>query len=56
MKEVLKGNGWQFGDNVDTDQIIPGGVLVTMDNSELAKARFREGRPGLLAVSQNRGQ
>jgi 3-isopropylmalate/(R)-2-methylmalate dehydratase small subunit len=46
MKEVLKGNAWQFGDNVDTDQIIPAEYLVTMDNSELAEHAFENAEPG----------
>jgi 3-isopropylmalate/(R)-2-methylmalate dehydratase small subunit len=45
MKEVLKGNAWQFGDNVDTDQIIPAEYLVTMDNSELAGHAFEKADP-----------
>jgi 3-isopropylmalate/(R)-2-methylmalate dehydratase small subunit len=45
MKEVLKGNAWQLGDNVDTDQIIPAEYLVTMDNSELAEHAFEKAEP-----------
>lgn len=45
MKEVLKGNAWTFGDNVDTDQIIPAEHLVTMDNTELAKHAFESAAP-----------
>ena len=47
MKQVLKGRVWRFGDNVDTDQIIPAEYLVTMDNSELAKHAFAKVRPGM---------
>ena len=47
MKEILKGNAWAFGDNVDTDQIIPAEYLVTMDNSELALHLFENARPGM---------
>ncbi len=45
MKEVLKGKAWTFGDNVDTDQIIPAEHLVTMDNTELAKHAFESAAP-----------
>jgi 3-isopropylmalate/(R)-2-methylmalate dehydratase small subunit len=45
MKEVLKGKAWTFGDNVDTDQIIPAEYLVTMDNDELAKHAFESASP-----------
>jgi len=47
MKEILKGSAWTFGNNVDTDQIIPAEYLVTMDNSELAKHLFENARPGM---------
>ncbi len=45
MKDVLKGKAWVFGDNVDTDQIIPAEYLVTMDNSILAKHAFENALP-----------
>jgi 3-isopropylmalate dehydratase small subunit len=45
MKGVFKGNAWTFGDNVDTDQIIPAEHLVTMDNRELAKHAFSKVAP-----------
>ena len=45
MKEVIKGHAWAFGDNVDTDQIIPAEYLVTMKNSELAKHAFENAMP-----------
>ncbi|OGS56909.1 MAG: 3-isopropylmalate dehydratase [Euryarchaeota archaeon RBG_19FT_COMBO_56_21] len=45
MKRVFEGRTWKFGDNVDTDQIIPAEFLVTMDNSELAKHAFEMSRP-----------
>ncbi len=45
MKDLLKGTAWTFGDNVDTDQIIPAEYLVTMDNGELAKHAFENALP-----------
>lgn len=45
MKGTLRGNAWAFGDNVDTDQIIPAEHLVTMDNRELAKHAFSKVAP-----------
>lgn len=45
MKGVFNGNAWAFGDNVDTDQIIPAEHLVTMDNRELAKYAFSKAAP-----------
>lgn len=46
MRDVLKGHAWVFGDNVDTDQIIPAEYLVTMDNDFLAKHAFEKALPG----------
>lgn len=34
---TIEGNVWRFGDNVDTDVIIPAPYLVTTDGKELAK-------------------
>jgi 3-isopropylmalate/(R)-2-methylmalate dehydratase small subunit len=34
---MIKGTGYKFGHNVDTDQIIPAKYLVTTDPKELAK-------------------
>ncbi len=45
MKELIKGRAWVFGDNVDTDQIIPAEYLVTMDNIELAAHAFEKALP-----------
>lgn len=45
MNRSLRGRAWAFGDNVDTDQIIPAEYLVTMDNLELAKHAFTRVRP-----------
>jgi 3-isopropylmalate dehydratase small subunit len=46
MRMDFEGRTWRFGDNVDTDQIIPAEFLVTMDNAELAKHAFERSRPG----------
>lgn len=45
MKEILEGKVIRFGDNVDTDQIIPAEFLVTGDPKELAKNAFVKVRP-----------
>jgi 3-isopropylmalate/(R)-2-methylmalate dehydratase small subunit len=45
MKTSFRGRAWTFGDNVDTDQIIPAEYLVTMDRLELAKHAFENARP-----------
>jgi 3-isopropylmalate/(R)-2-methylmalate dehydratase small subunit len=47
MKDRLEGRVWRFGDNIDTDQIIPAEYLVTMDSAELAKHVFAKARPGM---------
>jgi len=36
METTLKGNAWVYGDNVDTDVIIPARYLVTSDERSLA--------------------
>lgn len=45
MRSTLRGSAWVFGDNVDTDQIIPAEYLVTMDREELAKHAFEKVLP-----------
>ncbi len=50
---------WHFGDNVDTDQMIPAKYLVTADNKELGSHAFglvrpefaRDARPGDIIVA-----
>ena len=37
MKDIIKGRVWKFGDDIDTDIIIPGRYLVLTDENELAK-------------------
>lgn len=46
MQTSIKGKVWRFGDNVDTDQIIPAEYLVTPDPKELARHLFEKARPG----------
>lgn len=45
MNDMLSGRAWVFGDNVDTDQIIPAKYLVTMNNDDLAKHAFENAMP-----------
>lgn len=40
----ITGRAWKFGDNVDTDQIIPAEYLVTADKTELGKHAFEKVR------------
>lgn len=41
-----EGRVWKFGDNVDTDVIIPARFLNVSDKDELAKHCFADARPG----------
>jgi 3-isopropylmalate/(R)-2-methylmalate dehydratase small subunit len=43
-QQNIRGRVWRFGDNVDTDQIIPAGYLVTGDPIELGKHAFENVR------------
>ncbi|MDH4123698.1 MAG: 3-isopropylmalate dehydratase small subunit [Thermoplasmata archaeon] len=45
MKMIIEGIAWKFGDNIDTDQIIPAEYLVTPDPEELARHAFEKIRP-----------
>ena len=45
MQAMVEGRAWKFGDNVDTDQIIPAEYLVTPDMKELARHAFEKARP-----------
>ena len=45
MSTSLNGTAWKFGDNVDTDQIIPARYLVTFDPDELGKHCMEDADP-----------
>lgn len=45
LEGKIKGKTWKFGDNVDTDAIIPGKYLVINKSEELAKHAFENVRP-----------
>lgn len=42
----IKGKAWKFGDNVDTDQIIPAERLVSTNLTHLSDFIFEKVRPG----------
>jgi 3-isopropylmalate/(R)-2-methylmalate dehydratase small subunit len=44
-KAHIAGRVWKFGDNVDTDAIIPGKYLVLNSSEDLAKHAFENVRP-----------
>jgi 3-isopropylmalate/(R)-2-methylmalate dehydratase small subunit len=44
-KAHITGRVWKFGDNVDTDAIIPGKYLVLNSSQDLAKHAFENVRP-----------
>ena len=43
--ERIKGKAWKFGDNIDTDVIIPARYLNTTDPAELAKHCMEDADP-----------
>ena len=45
MNKKIKGKVWRFGDNIDTDQIIPAEYLVMSDPKELGRYAFEKARP-----------
>jgi 3-isopropylmalate/(R)-2-methylmalate dehydratase small subunit len=44
-KEFIMGKAWTFGENMNTDEIIPGRFNITIDPLELAKNVFCEVKP-----------
>ncbi|HEY7348424.1 MAG TPA: 3-isopropylmalate dehydratase small subunit [Ktedonobacterales bacterium] len=44
-----EGKAWVFGDNIDTDVIIPARYLMTTDPAELAKHCMEDSDPGFAA-------
>jgi len=42
---IIKGRVWKFGDNVNTDEIIAGKRLLTLDFNEIAKYAFEAINP-----------
>ncbi len=51
---ILAGRAWKFGDDIDTDAIIPGRYLVINDPHELAQHLFEGVRPE-MAVQVRQG-
>jgi len=51
---ILTGRAWKFGDDIDTDAIIPGRYLVINDPNELAQHLFEGLRPE-MAVQAREG-
>jgi 3-isopropylmalate/(R)-2-methylmalate dehydratase small subunit len=49
---ILSGRVWRFGDDVDTDAIIPGRFLTLYDPRELAKHAFEGTRDDFAAGAQ----
>ena len=46
---IFKGRVWKFGDNIDTDAIIPARYLNTSDPRELAAHCMEDADPGFVA-------
>ena len=46
----LQGRAWKFGDNVDTDLIIPARYLNSSDKDELVRNCFADVRPGFVEM------
>ncbi|MHA1266959.1 MAG: 3-isopropylmalate dehydratase small subunit [Candidatus Helarchaeota archaeon] len=54
MVTTIKGKVWKFGDNIDTDVIIPGRYLVIRNPEEMASHTFEPIRPN-FATSVSKG-
>jgi len=48
-KAHITGRVWKFGDNVDTDAIVPGKYLVLNSSKDLAKHAFENVRPNFAS-------
>jgi 3-isopropylmalate dehydratase small subunit len=48
MSTALAGRAWKFGDNIDTDQIIPARYLVTSDPVELGRHCLEDADPDFV--------
>lgn len=48
--QTIKGRAWVFGDNIDTDAIIPARYLVTSDPARLARHCMEDARPGFFEL------
>ena len=46
---IVAGNAWTLGDNVSTDEILPGKYMGLTDDAELATHALEGGAPGLVA-------
>ncbi len=49
MAEILQGTAWRFGDDVDTDAIIPARYLNTSDPDELAAHCMEDADPSFMS-------
>ena len=54
-EKALKGNGWKYGDNVNTDQIFPGKYTYTLTTPEEIGAHALEDLDTTFAVSVQAG-
>ncbi|MEN6469557.1 MAG: 3-isopropylmalate dehydratase small subunit [Smithella sp.] len=50
---LFKGKVWKFGDNIDTDAIIPARYLNTSDPAELAKHCMEDADPAFVTKMQS---
>ncbi len=49
---IFNGKAWKFGDNIDTDAIIPARYLNTSDPKELAKHCMEDADPAFVTKMQ----